>query len=158
MKIIYGVEANYIIEEVPECKELIEGETTIFDYHDSTFIYETKEDASLAEDLLREVGLFENQTDLILVGEGEKGDTFFDFGMESSHGTYLLKELLCAFSIVRGNSDAIQMATFQLQEHFIFKAESDIAAIYFAELHLQDLIEGIAVAYDIEVSFFELDK
>lgn len=158
MKILYSVEANHIIDEVPEFKDIIENETNLFDYYENIFIFLKKEDARLTEELLTEVGLFENQMDFYLVRNGVKGDSFSDFGIEAHNGIYLRKELLCAFSIKCGEEDSVQMASLQLQEHFVFKENSQSKVIYFIENHLKDLMKGIADAYDIEVSFFELDK
>ncbi|MBS4191283.1 hypothetical protein KHA94_13925 [Bacillus sp. FJAT-49705] len=158
MKIIFAVEANNIIEEVPEFMELLVKETKVFDFHDLTFMFETYAEASHAEELLREADLLENHFELLLVDNGEKGETFFDFGIETPNRTYLLKDLLCSFSIIGGDYDSIRMAVLQVDEHLIYKTVHEKETVYFVESHLIELVKGIADAYDIKVSFFELDK
>ncbi|KAB2338510.1 hypothetical protein F7731_02820 [Cytobacillus depressus] len=158
MRIYYAVEANTIIEEVPEFKALIFSETNIFDSYEGIFIFETKEAASQLEILLEEAGLLESQFELILAKDGIKGETFADFGFVTEHCTYLLHDLVCSFSIKGGDKISIEMANLQLHEHLIYESYLENKPIYFIERHLKDLVKGIANAYDIEVSFFELDK
>lgn len=159
MKKLFGIEANYIIEEVPEFVALIKEQTKIIDFHDQIFLFEKQSEAEKAEHLLKEVNLFENKLHLLLINEGEKGETFFDFGMESEDRNFLFIENLCAFCIEKGDPEAVEMAVFQFQEHLVFTAENEKpGTIYFSERHLQDLIKGIADAYDIQVSFLDLDK
>ncbi|MBY0122398.1 hypothetical protein [Bacillus sp. S/N-304-OC-R1] len=158
MKIFYAVEANNIIEDVPEFKALILSETKVFDCIESLFIYKLDNEAEQTELLLNEAGLFENRFELIYTNQGIKGENFNDFGLVTNTNTYLLKELICVFAIVGGEETAIQMAKFQLQEHVIYETSYDDREVFFTEHHLKDLINGIANAYDIQVSFFELDK
>ncbi|MEH7345522.1 hypothetical protein V7122_16835 [Bacillus sp. JJ1532] len=158
MNIFYAVEANIIMEEVPNFKAIILSDTNVFDFIETIFIYESEKDAVESKILLLEAGLFENQFELIQLTPGVIGDTFTDFGFITNSHTFLLKEMVCGFSICGGANEAIQMALFQLEEHLIFNTENEKAAIYFVEHHLKDLVKGIANAYDIEVSFFELDK
>lgn len=158
MKIFYAVEANNIIEDIPEFKAFILHNTKVFDYIESIFIYESKNEALESEVILNEAGLFENQFELVLSDNGIQGETFHDFGLLTQTSTYLLKELICAFSIIGGDEAAIQMAKIQFQEHLIFETTDEGMAVYFTEKHLKELINGIANAYDIQVSFFELDK
>ena len=158
MNIFYAVEANNIIEEVPEFKALILCNTNVFESFEAIFIYKSEMDAEESKSLLLEAGLFENQFELILTANGVIGETFTDFGFLTKNHSFLLKEMVCGFLISRGEKEAIQMALFQLEEHLIFKTENEEDAFYFVEQHLKELVEGIANAYDIEVSFFELDK
>ncbi|WNS74288.1 hypothetical protein RRV45_15365 [Bacillus sp. DTU_2020_1000418_1_SI_GHA_SEK_038] len=158
MNIVYAVEANSIIEEVPEFKALVLSDTNIIDFFESIYIYESESDAVESKNLLLEAELFENQFELILTSHGVPGETFTDFGFITSTRTFLLKEMVCVFSICVGAKEEIEMALFQLEEHLIFKTVNEEADIFFVEKHLKELVKGIANAYDIEVSFFELDK
>ncbi|MBT2687085.1 hypothetical protein J7I93_02690 [Bacillus sp. ISL-47] len=159
MKFLYGVEANYIVEDVPEFMDFIKKETELFDFQRSIFLFENDSDAELAKNLLIESNLIEGSSLLYYITNGEKGESFDDFGLESAKGFYLYPEMLCAFFITRGDAEDIQMAKYQFHEHLVFTAkDDDIGLIYFSELHLKDLINGIAEAYDIEVSFLDLDK
>jgi hypothetical protein len=159
MKVLYGVEANYIVEEVPEFMDFIKKETEFFDFQKCLFLYENKDQAELAKSLLVESDLYEGTSLLYYIINGEKGETFDDFGLKSAKGYYLYSELLCAFFITGGAAEAIRMAEYQFQEHLVFTAKDvNAGQIYISELHLQDLIKGIAKAYDIQVSFLDLDK
>ena len=158
MKIFYAVEANTIIEEVPEFKELLRLDTELVDYIDSSFVYESAHAADEAEQLLREADLYENRFKLVHIEQCTKGETFEDFAIVTSTNSYLIMECICAFTIIGGTKEAVQMAILQLEEHLICVSFHNSSAIYVVEHHLKDLVKGIAKAYDIEVSFFELDK
>lgn len=159
MEVLFGVEANYIIEDVPEFVDFIKGATELFDFQEGIFIFKNKYDAELTKDALMESGLFETSSLLLYIKIGEIGKTFYDFGLESQKGFYLFPESLCAFTIIGGDSEAIQMAEFQFQEHLVFTEKNEQAGrIYFTEHHLKDLMTGISAAYDIQVSFLDLDK
>ncbi|WP_026583367.1 hypothetical protein [Bacillus sp. J33] len=159
MQVLYGIEANFIIEEVPEFIEFIANKTELFDYRQRIFFFEKKEHAEYAKGALIEAGLFEESLKAYYIESGVKGETFDDFGIEMETGYYLFSELLCLFSITHGSEEEIQMAKYQFQEHIVFTAKNNSSApVYFSELHLRELINGIADAYDIQVSFLDLDK
>ncbi|GLB58186.1 hypothetical protein [Cytobacillus sp. NCCP-133] len=156
---VFGVEANHIIEELPEFIEFIKNETRLSELQKNIFLFEKKEDAQFAQSALMDAALFEDFSLLYYIINGEKGETFDDFGIESKSGFYLFSELLCAFVISGGVKENIQMAKYQFQEHLVFTGKEDnVKPMYFAELHLKELIIGIANAYDIQVSFLDLDK
>ncbi|KON87059.1 hypothetical protein AF332_09715 [Sporosarcina globispora] len=157
MQTLYGVEASYIIQEVPEFMNLIRMETELFDFQQNTFMFEQMDHADFTKNVLVEAGLFEGFFKLYYIKSGEKGETFNDFAIEIDSGSCLFTEPLCAFTITGGHSEDIQMAVYQFQEHLVFTAKED-KMVYFSELHLKDLIIGIAEAYDIQVSFLDLDK
>ncbi|MGN7178342.1 hypothetical protein [Cytobacillus sp. SAFR-174] len=159
MKILYGVEAGYIIQDVPEFMNLIKNNTELFDFQQNIFLFEERNDAEFTKSVLVDAGLFEEFFKLCYIKSGVKGETFEDFAIETESGVCLFSELLSAFTITGGNKEDIRMAVYQFQEHLVFtKKEEKMPAVYFSELHLKDLIIGIAEAYDIQVSFLDLDK
>ncbi|MDM5229180.1 hypothetical protein QUF73_24020 [Cytobacillus sp. NJ13] len=158
MKILYGVEASYIIQDVPEFMDLIKKETDLFDFQQSTFLFEQMAHAEFTRSVLAEAGLFEEFFKLFYINSGVKGDTFNDYAIETDSGFCLFTELLSAFTITGGSEEDIRMALYQFQEHLVFTAKEEVPLVYFSELHLKDLIIGIAEAYDIQVSFLDLDK
>ncbi|MBX9973020.1 hypothetical protein [Cytobacillus firmus] len=158
MKILYGVEASYIIQDVPEFMDLIKKETDLFDFQQSTFLFEQMAHAEFTRSVLVEAGLFEEFFKLCYINSGVKGDTFDDYAIETDSGFCLFTELLSAFTITGGSEEDIRMAVYQFQEHLVFTAKEEVPLVYFSELHLKDLIIGIAEAYDIQVSFLDLDK
>ncbi|MBG9444866.1 hypothetical protein [Cytobacillus firmus] len=159
MKILYGVEAGYIIQDVPEFMNLIKNNTELFDFQQSIFLFEERTHAEFTKSVLVDAGLFEEFFKLYYIKSGVKGETFEDFAIETESGVCLFTELLSAFTITGGNMEDIRMAVYQFQEHLVFTAKEDtMPAVYFTEFHLKDLIIGIAEAYDIQVSFLDLDK
>lgn len=159
MKILYGVEAGYIIQDVPEFMNLIKNNTELFDFRQSIFLLEERDDAEFTKNVLTDAGLFEELFVLCYIKSGVKGETFEDFAIETENGVFLFTEHLSAFTITGGNKEDIRMALLQFQEHLVFTAkEEKMPAVYFSELHLKELITGIAQAYDIQVSFLDLDK
>ncbi|RBP94158.1 hypothetical protein DFO70_105404 [Cytobacillus firmus] len=159
MKILFGVEASYIIQDVPEFMNLIKRETELFDFQQSTFLFEQMAHAEFTRSVLAEAGLFEEFFTLWYIKSGVKGETFDDFAIETDSGFCLFTEFLSAFTITGGSAVDIRMAVYQFQEHLVFTAkDEEVPLVYFSELHLKDLIIGIAEAYDIQVSFLDLDK
>ncbi|WP_264738547.1 hypothetical protein [Cytobacillus firmus] len=158
MKILYGVEASFIIQDVPEFMDLIKKETDLFDFQQSTFLFEQMAHAEFTRSVLVEAGLYEEFFKLCYINSGVKGETFNDYALETDSGFCLFTELLSAFTITGGSEEDIRMAVYQFQEHLVFTAKEEVPLVYFSELHLKDLIIGIAEAYDIQVSFLDLDK
>lgn len=158
LNIVYSVEAGHFINELPEFQQLIELETSLLDKVLPFFIYKTKEDRKQAIELLIEGELLVDDHEFIHFTQGKKGECFYDYSLISDSSVYLYKELVSSFYVKAGEQDAIQMFKYQLEEHLVFETSMGENDIFFIDRSLSDLIIGLSKAYDIEVSFFDLDK
>ncbi|PLR76496.1 hypothetical protein CU633_16180 [Bacillus sp. V3-13] len=159
MIIHYGIEATHIIGQVPEFIELVRRETSPDDEHDSMFIYRSADASSLATNLLLEGELYEDIHLLILLTNATTGDVFSDYGFISEkQNHYLFKSMVSCFLIKNGDKIAVEMAQLQMEEHLVARTKTNGDELFFVALHDQELIGRIAKAYDIEVSFLDLDK
>ncbi|PLR85959.1 hypothetical protein CVD25_04390 [Bacillus canaveralius] len=159
MIIHYGVEANHLIGHVPEFIELVRLETSPADEHDSIFIYRSTDACTLAKNLLIEGELYEDVHMLILLTNATTEDVFPDYGFVSKkQNHYLFKSMVSCFLIINGDKIAIEMAQLQMEEHLVARTKTNDVELFFITLHDQELIGRIAKAYNIEVSFLDLDK
>ncbi|MFE8702483.1 hypothetical protein ACFYKX_17945 [Cytobacillus sp. FJAT-54145] len=159
MKLIYGIEADYIIEELPEFEKILCDVPHFIERAETIFIFDSLEGAEQARELMQEVGIYIEFHKLILIPSGTLGELYFDYSLASqSDHTYLLHDLVLIFSIVSGTEKGIEMFKYQLEEHLVVKTISDSKEFFFVDESLEPLIRKTAQAYDIEVSFFDLDK
>lgn len=159
MRLMYGVEADYIIDELPEFEKILCDVPHFFERAETIFIFDSLEGAEQARDLMQEVGIYIDFHKLILIPSGSLGELYFDYSLASqSNYTYLLYDLVLVFFIVNGTEKGIEMFKYQLEEHLVFKTFSDSTEFFFVDQSLEPLIRKTAQAYDIEVSFFDLDK
>jgi hypothetical protein len=159
MKIIYAAEASSLIDELPEFDLLLKTETVLEDKAGFLYFYDSIQARETANSLLREGHLLEDQHLFILLQEAEPGERFDDNGIVSENGKhYLWKELVLPFAMTAGDPLQREMALLQFEEHLAAAAVHPSGRIYFIEAHLKELAAGIARAYDIEVSFLDLDK
>ncbi|MDQ0269433.1 hypothetical protein [Cytobacillus purgationiresistens] len=159
MKRLFCIEANSIIDSVPELKTIIHHEMNPHLCIEQQYFFLQQQEAKELEKLLLEVGLFENATQCVLLQGGVKGENFYDYGVECDQGIILDMSALCTFIIVKGDAIDRQMAEIQLSEHLVFTYKTEASGtIYYTESHLQELMSGIAHAYHIEVEFLDLDK
>ncbi|MDZ5471010.1 hypothetical protein SM124_04505 (plasmid) [Bacillus sp. 31A1R] len=160
MELIYAVEAHYLIEELLEFKELIFNETECMDYTNLFFIYQSQKEADIAKELLIEGDIYIDNHDLVKLSGGTQGECYYDYCLPSEKNScvYLYKDLLSCFYIKSGEDTSIQMFKYQLEEHLVYQTLHQSKDYFFIDNALQELILGTAKAYDIEVSFFDLDK
>ncbi|OIJ20270.1 hypothetical protein BKP45_09385 [Anaerobacillus alkalidiazotrophicus] len=125
------------------------------DYNEFGFIVSSPEDQILLKDLLTYYDVFEDAFVLYKLKEPEMKNIFIDFGFTSQKGDfYLYKDLVIPFTISGNNEKALQHALEQMDEHLIASENEQIRTIYFVERYHQELIEGIAEAYKINVIFY----
>ncbi|UQD52735.1 hypothetical protein C0971_12360 [Bacillus methanolicus] len=159
MKFVIGIEASPLIDELTDFRSLLMSETKIKEIYEHLFIFDSLIEAELAKEILNEGEIFEEWHNLIVFSDGQEGECFFDYGfITGSNQIYLFKDLLCAFSICSADEKMIEMANYQLDEHLIFKTITNEGEIYFTDRQNDELVERICQAYDIEVSFLDLDN
>ncbi|WP_246945933.1 hypothetical protein [Bacillus pinisoli] len=118
------------------------------------YLFSSREDVLLLEKELKDYFIIQDVHSLYVLRQPQLFPTFSDYGFTSNTTTYLFQNMVSCFAIKGGNSKDVEMAMLQFDEHLIAINEN----IYFVDLHHQALIEKIANAYHITISFFELDK
>lgn len=158
MRKAFAVEAKANINEFPEILDLLVHETNYNWKEHPFFIYLIEEEALFAKELLEAADLFEFYHPLFVVANGKKGEAFTDLALELDVDTCcLFASDVTAFSISDGDQNEIQMAKYQFEEHLAFETSENGKDFYFIEKHNQELIQNIAKAYGIDITF-ALDK
>ena len=155
MKLMYGIEAKVPINL--EWFQRLSVELT--DHDHEIFIFDNEEEASLIKQSLINVDKFEEEHLLIaLEHPPTKMPIFSDYGFVTETQSYLLAEIVCTFSILSGLTEDIEMAKLQIEEHLIASETWNQQTIYYVDNNQKELIQGFSTAYNIEVSFLDLDK
>ncbi|MFD1736534.1 hypothetical protein ACFSCX_08145 [Bacillus salitolerans] len=157
MKSIYGIElldASYadIIEPFLPITHSFLGSFS------SIYLFNSYEDISYLQNQLEEYEIIDSVHHLLKLenveyfeGSGSLNDYGFKFPNQSY---YVIRNMVRAFSILSGDEQEIKMALLQFDEHLLAKQ----GKLYVVDAHHQGLIEKIAEAYNITVSFLNLDK
>lgn len=125
------------------------------DYYQFGIIVNNNDDEQLLENLLEENNLFEAKFALYMLENPEPKNTFLDFGFISKERIhYLYQELVIPFTTSGYNEKDIQAALEQMDEHLIATDTGTDKTLQFVERYHQELIEGIADAYKIIVTFY----
>ncbi|MGG1679830.1 hypothetical protein ACIFOT_29550 [Neobacillus sp. NRS-1170] len=153
-----AVEANSEIADFPEFHDLLFQETNIDWNVGNFFIYLKDEEANLAKELLEVAVLFEHIHPILVVANGKKSTTFEDYALvfDEDHCGLFASDII-PFFITGGNQNDIQMAMYQFEEHLVFETMENGSALFFIEKNNIELIQKIARAYQIVVTF-ALDK
>ena len=129
----------------------------IYDIDDQLLIVKKKEDAISIKDYLKKQHLFEECYRLYQLEQPQITNLFYDYGFQSENDQYFLySDTTIPFTILNGDKNQIKMVQYQLEEHLLAIEQEN--EIYFIDRQQIELIYGYAKAYDIEVSFFDLDK
>ncbi|QOR65515.1 hypothetical protein IM538_17125 [Cytobacillus suaedae] len=164
MLLRFGLEMSIIKEKLPGytatiIKE-IAGLVTIIDRDEQILIVATAKEALELQDYLIEQNLFEDFFLLLELHNPETKETFYDYGIHSlQEKDYLFLEMISVFTIESGSNEQIEMSLYQFEEHLLcIDTGYESKKYYYVDRNFVELINGIAQAYDIEVSFFDLDK
>lgn len=163
MKARFGVEMSIIKDTLsgPIAGVVKEVATiaNIIDHDQQMFIVGTEIEARTVQEYLNSKDLFEDLFEIIQVENPDMTDQFTDYGFRSlSDNVYLFREMIAAFSIEKGDLEQLKMALYQIEEYLIGIESVNETNYYLIDRNFIDLINGFAKAYDIEVSFFNLDK
>ncbi|MBD8071345.1 hypothetical protein [Bacillus sp. PS06] len=156
MKVKYGIELNELLEE----DELIFLETMnlkVF-YEDFMIVTESNMDAEKIQDFFISKDKFEEFHKLIYLQHPILTDLFEDYGLILEGNHFLLLDSVSCFTFEEGNKIEIEMALYQIEECLLATETIDHIPHYFVDSDQQELIERFAHAYEVEVSFFDLDK
>lgn len=158
MRILQGIEVKPFFFDVPEFRDFFESE---FKYERKTgnfYLFSDLETADQAKEVLNEALLFEESHDIIELEQGQNGELFEDYGFTIKDKIYIFNDMVCAFYMTSENSENLEMAKYQLEEHLVFSTHEEKHEIFFVDLQLKKLAIGIAAAYNCKVTFFNLDK
>ncbi|OEH92891.1 hypothetical protein [Bacillus solimangrovi] len=157
MKILYAVETT---SEQP-CKSLcydLGDLVQIFDSSNGFYLTKRWDDAVVLQTYFTELEQFISTHIILSCQLHTKTLLFEDYGFQSTDADYLFSEDIAFFSIIKGTSSQRKMAIFQIEEDLIATFKIDNQMFYIIDNKKIPLIYGYSSAYDIEVSFFELDK
>jgi hypothetical protein len=161
MKFRHGVEMNTSHNHPDFYSQIIEDiskNVKILDRDSDLFIVVRKEEFQWLKNYLIAKNIWEESYLLIEIENPTLTDLFSDYGFKTSNGKYFLyQDLVAAFTITSGESQSKMMALYQIEEHLIAQESNDLT-IYFIDVQQIDLIHKYAYAYDMKVSFFDLDK
>jgi hypothetical protein len=156
MKAVYAIELNENLLE--DELESFQNECVQIFVDDSILIMQSVLDAKKIKDYLIKIGKYEDFYQLIQIEQPEITDLFDDYGFNLGRSYFLITELVCCFTIIKGEKEQIEMALIQMEECLLGLEQEDNQQFYFVDIQQKELIERFATAYEIEVSFFDLDK
>lgn len=146
-------ETKEIFTEYADVKQYIVENN--LDYYQFGIIARNTSEILPLESLLVEKHLFEAVFVLYLLENPEAKNTFIDFGFVSNEKNYFLyEELVIPFTISGYNEKDVHAALEQMEEHLVATDVGKDRSLYFVERYHQELIEGIADAYKVVVTFY----
>lgn len=123
--------------------------------YDFGIVVSAENSIDITKNLFIEAGVFEVEYSLFKLVAPNIKQVFTDFGFIShKNNHYLYEELVIPFSVNSHDKKDLSSGLEQMDEHLIAIDHSDADTIYLVERYHQQLIEGIAKAYNINVTFF----
>ncbi|MCF6137893.1 hypothetical protein [Pseudalkalibacillus berkeleyi] len=156
MQIVFGVEhcelrdqgSNYLNEFLQK----ITSTANVVDRDDRLCIVQTESDFQALKELFQSEKRLEETYELYpLQSPSTKFNTDYGFVSSSKHA-YLFKEMTIPFRLNEENERA-KMAMLQMEEHLVATDDSTSPLLYFADRQQRELIEQIASAYQVTVTF-----
>lgn len=150
MNILYGVELSGPSTLHSDLLLTIKEKTRLVDHDDTIVIVSTFLEAERLKSLVEEQTMFEGLHTLVLLDNPELTSLYSDYGFKShSNKIYLFQELVQSFTIRATDPVQEKMALLQFEEHLIAKD----GAFLYIDSQLIELVQGIATAYSIDVTF-----
>lgn len=155
MSIVYGIELNpppdalpgLIAQLVKKTGELVNA----IDRDGKLVIVATEEEANVLSEYYESKKAFGDRFSLIPLSQDSKSTpSLTDYGFFSQNNRiYLYETMVASFSIVKGEKEQIEMARLQIEEHLVAIDQERL----YVDTMQKELMEGIARAYQIELSF-----
>lgn len=163
MLLRFGLEMSIVKDKLPGYTATLIKEiaslATIIDRDEQLLIVATAKEALKLQDYLISKNQFEDFFLLLELHNPETKETTYDYGIHSlQEKDYLFLEMVSVFTIENGTKEQIEMALYQFEEHLLCTDTIESKKYYYIDRNFIELINGISHAYDIEVSFFDLDK
>ena len=142
----YGIELKFINEKtLQEIKKW-----PISDYTDTIIILPSKRDFEQLKEVLIDKNLYENSYVLFELNTPTLTNLSNDYGFQSSQNTfYLFLDLVSAFTIIDGDKTSKEMFVLQLDEYIVAKSNN----IYFVDSQFNELVQKIATAYGVKITY-----
>jgi hypothetical protein len=132
--------------------------TSIFDVDDNLLIANSAMEAKVVKNMLADRCILEETYVLSLLENPIASSLFTDYGfVTEKNNHFLYQEMVSIFRIESGKQEDINMFLIQLEESII-AMEEQFKKSYIIDKEHKEYIIKVAKAYDIEVSFFDLDK
>lgn len=157
------MQKSVAVELTREIDEILENNIDLqtfinkycLDYYQYGIIINNPNLKSLVCQILKEKNLYEASFILYqLNSPAEKKNTFTDFGFTSHNmADFLFEELVIPFTITGTNQKEKTAALAQMDEHLVAIEQTDTVTNYYVERYHQNLIIGIANAYNVNVAF-----
>ncbi|MCA0986016.1 hypothetical protein [Guptibacillus algicola] len=155
MSIVYGIELDPPRGALPGFTSQLVKRTgelaNAIDRDGKLVIVADKDEANSLVDYYTSKHAMGERCTLILLSQQCKPTAFLtDYGLISQNNrNYLYENMVTPFSIKKGEDEQIQMALLQIEEHLIATDQN----IMYVDVMQKELMEGIARAYQIELSF-----
>lgn len=157
LKNMYGVEMNPPNNKLPGFMAQIVKKTAelakVFDRDKQLVILNDREEAVALQEYYISKNIFQDFYPLLYLSpNSEITPSFSDYGFVSQNNEYFLyKKMVSCFTIRNGEQPQIEMAILQMEEHLICKE----GELFFVDHMSIELMEGIARAYNIELTFLD---
>ncbi len=161
MKSMFGLEIQCAYDKPQYFQNLllqIKQITSIFDVDDNLLIANTALEAKVLKNMLADRCILEETYALSLLENPVASSLFSDYGfVTEKNNHFLYQDMVSIFLIESGKQEDIHMFLIQLEESII-ATEEQYKKSYIIDKEYKEYIIKVAKAYDIEVSFFDLDK
>ncbi len=156
MQTVYGVEHKELRNQgsgfISQFVRKIANAAKVVDRDDRLCIVQSEEDFSALQDLFQKENVLEESFELYpLQSPTTTFNTDYGFVSTSNHA-YLYKEMTIPFQM-KDEGESAKMAMMQMEEHLVGEDDSVSPVIYFADRKQKELIEQIASAYEVTVTF-----
>lgn len=158
MKTVWATELGYSQSEFPEFYILLTEQTCTRDNYGSFIITGSKSDSDLAKEISSAANAFVENHEMLAAVDFIPLALFSDYGFQTTASTYLFKQGLACFRFASGGKKEREMALMEMNEILIASCEGHGEIYFFIDGFQKDLVLGLSKAYDIEVSFLNLDK
>jgi len=131
---------------------------SIFDSDENMLITDSALEAKVVKNLLLDRCILEETYTLSLLENPVASSLFTDYGFVSEKNNHFMyQDMISIFKIESGKQEDINMFLIQMEESII-AMEEQYNKSYIIDKENKEYMLKVALAYDIEVSFFDLDK
>lgn len=161
MKRMYGLEIQCADDKPQYFQNLLlqlKQISSIFDVDDNLLITDTAMEAKVIKNMLADRCILEETYTLSLLENPIASSLFSDYGFVTERNNYYLyQDMVSIYQIESGKAEDITMFITQMDESII-ALEEQYKKSYIIDKENKEYVVKVAQAYDIEVSFFDLDK
>ncbi|RFU66787.1 hypothetical protein D0469_16855 [Peribacillus saganii] len=158
MDTVYAVELKHTASEFPELFALLQEYSHPIAISGNIVVVPDLDETEICKVISISAKTFSGIHPLLKFESVKANALFTDHAFEAGGYYFLFKENLTAFSITDSQKEDAKMALLEMEEFLIASCMSDGQELFFADSSQKQLIKGLCLAYDIEVSFFLLDK